>query len=198
VSVPELLVPILLSEHSFHAASAGGGKAVMFTVRWFTTLLAGHHAAAWLFRRCAGMISTRAHAMANHRLPLGITALADAGPNWRKRSSGTMGADYGPSELLVHLPASGTYVRFVVRRRADHNQHPGALLQSGTRDRLEATLCAAAARRRTGNCRRCAGLATHTKAGMDMQVSTMKAANPLAAQSGGLAQPVLIPSAPEP
>lgn len=73
----------------------------------------------------------------------------DASPDWRKRPDGTVGAECGPFQLLVHPPAPGAYARFVVRRRADHSQHPGALLQSGTRDGFEAAIrgAEAAARR---------------------------------------------------
>lgn len=75
----------------------------------------------------------------------------NAVPHWRKQPDGTVGAECGPFQLLVHPPEAGAYARFVVRRRADHNQHPGALLQSGTRDGLEAAIHGAeAAARRLG------------------------------------------------
>ena len=64
----------------------------------------------------------------------------DAAPDWRKRPDGTVGAECGPFQLLVHPPASGAYARFVVRRRAEQGQHRGALLQSGTRDGVEAAI----------------------------------------------------------
>lgn len=70
-------------------------------------------------------------------------------PDWRTRPDGTVGAVCGPFQLLVHPPASDAYVRFVVLRCAEHDQHPGTLLQSGTRDRLDAAIhgAEAAARR---------------------------------------------------
>jgi hypothetical protein len=70
-------------------------------------------------------------------------------PSWHKRPDGTMGAECGPFQLLVHPPAPGAYARFVVMRRANRGQHSGALLQSGTRDGLEAAIhgAEAAARR---------------------------------------------------
>jgi hypothetical protein len=64
----------------------------------------------------------------------------NAVPDWRTGPDGTVGAVCGPFQLLVHPPASAPYARFVVLRRAEHDQHPGALLQSGTRDRLDAAI----------------------------------------------------------
>lgn len=61
-------------------------------------------------------------------------------PDWHKRPDGTVGAECGSFLLLVHPLASGAYARFVVRRRAEQGQHHGALLQSGTRDGVEAAI----------------------------------------------------------
>jgi len=51
----------------------------LFTRRCFTKLLAERHAAIQSPRRCAGMISTRIHAMTDYLLPLSIAALAASG-----------------------------------------------------------------------------------------------------------------------
>lgn len=51
-----------------------------------------------------------------------------------------MDADCGPLRLLVHLPARGAYARFVVLRRAEQGQRSGAMLQSGSRDGLDAAI----------------------------------------------------------
>ena len=64
----------------------------------------------------------------------------NAVPDWRARPDGTVGAVCGPFQLSVYPPQAGAYARFVVMRRAEHDQHPGALLQSGTRDRLDAAI----------------------------------------------------------
>lgn len=73
----------------------------------------------------------------------------NAVPHWRTQPDGTVGAMCGPFQLLVHPPASDAYARLVVLRRVEHDQHLGALLQSGTCDRLEAAIhgAEAAARR---------------------------------------------------
>lgn len=73
----------------------------------------------------------------------------DAILDWRKRPDGTMGAECGPFQLLVYPLTPGAYARFVVIRRANGGQPSGALLQSGTRDGLEAAIrgVEAAARR---------------------------------------------------
>lgn len=55
-------------------------------------------------------------------------------PDRRKRFDGTMDAAREPFQLLIHTAAPGAYVRFVIMRLTEHGQHPGALLQSGTRD----------------------------------------------------------------
>lgn len=64
----------------------------------------------------------------------------NAVPDWRKRPDGTVGAVCGPFQLLVHPPASDAYARFVAMRCAEHGQHRGALLQSGTRDGLDVAI----------------------------------------------------------
>lgn len=60
--------------------------------------------------------------------------------DWRTRPDGTTGAVCGPFQLLVRPPASDVYARSVVMRCTEHDQHPGVLLQAGTRDRLDAAI----------------------------------------------------------
>ena len=51
-----------------------------------------------------------------------------------------MDAMCGPLRLLVHPSARGAYARFVVLRQAEQDQRSGTMLQSGTRDKLEAAI----------------------------------------------------------
>lgn len=83
--------------------------------------------------------------------PLRLRAASDEAnvPAWSKLPDGTMVAELGPFQLLIHPPTSGAYARFVVARRAEAGQGSDALVQSGTREGFDAAIrgAEAAARR---------------------------------------------------